>query len=56
MNKKNTIKYSHPLIGELWIDKNTQVFELIKEDKQKAEQLMLEAYKKCYGHTNPIGG
>jgi hypothetical protein len=49
MNTKNTIKYIHPLCGEIWIDKNCAVIELMKEDKNKADVVIQALFFNCYG-------
>ncbi len=49
MNHKNTIKYQHPVIGEIWIDKNCAVIETMKEDKKKADSIIQTLFYNCYG-------
>jgi hypothetical protein len=49
MNTKNTIKYIHPVIGEIWIDKNCTVIEQMKEDKNKADVVIQTSFFNCYG-------
>jgi hypothetical protein len=49
MNHKNTIKYIHPLVGELYIDKNSAIIELMKEDKKKADGVLQTLFYSCYG-------
>jgi hypothetical protein len=49
MNHKNTIKYIHPLIGEIWIDKNCAVIEQMREDKNKADVVIQTSFFNCYG-------
>jgi hypothetical protein len=53
MNKRNTIIYVHPEVGEIWIDKNTQSFLLHSEKNwSKLNQHIKTLYMKCYGNTN----
>ena len=49
MNHKNTIKYVHPSVGELYIDKNSAIIELMKEDKKKADIVLQTLFYNCYG-------
>jgi hypothetical protein len=49
MNTKNTIKYIHETIGEIWIDKNCAVIEQMKEDKNKADRMIQTLFFNCYG-------
>lgn len=46
---KNTIKYQHSVVGELYIDKNSAIIELMKEDKDKADSVLQTLFYSCYG-------
>jgi len=49
MNHNNTIKYIHSVVGELYIDKNSAIIELMKEDKKKADGVLQTLFYGCYG-------
>jgi hypothetical protein len=56
---KNTIKYQHSVVGELYIDKNSAIIELMKEDKKKADSVLQTLFYNCYGRytlNKPEGG
>lgn len=52
---KNIIKYIHPVVGEVWIDKSSSDYELLtKKNRSKDEQHKLDGniqteFYKCYG-------
>lgn len=49
MNHKNTIRYIHPVCGEIYIDKGSAIVETMKEDKKKADSLLQTLFYGCYG-------
>lgn len=55
MNRKNTIKYIHPVVGEVYLDKNTKAFELFQEkDFKKLDEVIATEFKKCYNDLVPV--
>lgn len=52
---KNTVRYIHPVVGEVWIDKSSSDYELItkknrtKDDQHKLDTNIQTEFYKCYG-------
>jgi hypothetical protein len=54
---KSAIKYIHPVVGEIWIEKSSLDYELLtKKHRSKEEQFKLDTniqteFSKCYGRV-----
>jgi hypothetical protein len=52
---KSAIKYIHPIVGEIWIERSSLDYELLaKKHRTEEEQFKLDTniqteYSKCYG-------
>jgi hypothetical protein len=56
MNKSKTLRYIHPVIGEIYIDKGCKCMELY--DKKQIKQFdtaIQTAYYDCYKSYTPVG-
>jgi hypothetical protein len=52
---KNTVRYVHSVVGEIFLQAESKAATLLKEKKGKElDALLIENYRKCYGHTTPI--
>jgi hypothetical protein len=47
---KNVIRYIHPVLGEQYIDRNSNAYDLYQEKKfDVLNQILIELNLKCYG-------
>lgn len=52
---KNSIRYVHKVVGEVYLQAESKAATMLKEKKIKElDSLLLENYRKCYGHINPL--
>jgi uncharacterized CHY-type Zn-finger protein len=56
MNKNKTLRYIHPVVGEVYIDKSCKCFELYeKKDIKGFNTAIQTAYFDCYKSYRPVG-